>query len=268
MKAASLPGQPAPVQGTGGTAPNLLRQACAGQLLAAVAALLMLWLVQIAIPDWPQAWSGWFWLGLQPVLAVASSLWQRQPGWWAAIHLFFVPMLALALAWNAPPWLYLLAFIVCWLIFGRVDRSRVPLFLSNRPTVIQLAGVLPMGARLLDVGAGTATVLRQLQRLRPDLVLHGVEHAWLPWLLGRLSLRKRDIVWRRGDLFALNFADYDAVYAFLSPALMPALWVKARREMRPGSLLISNSFAVPDVVADRQIAVDDWKQSSLYLWKL
>jgi hypothetical protein len=35
------------------------------------------------------------------------------------------------------------------------------------------------------------------------------------------------------------------VFAYLSPAAMPALWRKAQREMRPGSLLVSYEFEIP-----------------------
>jgi hypothetical protein len=37
---------------------------------------------------------------------------------------------------------------------------------------------------------------------------------------------------------------------------MPRLWEKIRAEMKPGSLLISNSFPVPGVAPDRVIEVD------------
>ncbi|MBL8509446.1 MAG: class I SAM-dependent methyltransferase, partial [Chitinimonas sp.] len=105
---------------------------------------------------------------------------------------------------------------------------------------------------------------------RSDLQLTGVEHAWLPWLLGwcRLRLSGRPIAWLRGDMMAVPLRDFDVVYAFLSPAAMPAVWQKARQEMASGSLLISNTFAVPDVTADRIIEVNDWKGARLHLWRM
>jgi predicted O-methyltransferase YrrM len=51
----------------------------------------------------------------------------------------------------------------------------------------------------------------------------------------------------RGDYGRLDFADYDVVFAYLSPAAMPALWSKARAEMRPGTLLLSYEFPIPGV---------------------
>ena len=68
----------------------------------------------------------------------------------------------------------------------------------------------------------------------------------MPWLVSRLrqaaGARCRFL---RGDYHRLDFAAYDVVFAYLSPAAMPALWAKARADMRPGTLLLSHEFAVP-----------------------
>lgn len=207
------------------------------------------------------------WWPLQAGLAAGASVATRQPRWWWLIHLAFMPAAALALRLGWPPWLYLCAFVLAWLLFGRIDRSRVPLYLSNRLALDALLQRVPPGGRVLDLGAGTGTVLAYLAR-RPGIVVEGVEHAWLPWLLARLRLLRRDArVWR-GDLMRWPLAGYDVVYAFLSPAAMPSLWRKAKAEMRPGSLFVSNSFPVPDVDADEIIELDDWKGARLYLWRM
>lgn len=47
---------------------------------------------------------------------------------------------------------------------------------------------------------------------------------------------------------------------------MPRLWEKIQAEMKPGSLLISNSFPVPGVVPDRVIEVDCTPARPLYCY--
>lgn len=216
--------------------------------------------------------TGWppiAWLACQVGFAVVAAIWAGQPRWWWLIHLLFAPALAFALWLAIPPWLYLLAFVLTWLVFGRIDRSRVPLYLSNQPALDALNKLVPAQASLIDVGAGTGTVLAKLGN-RPDIHVSGVEHAWLPWLLAwlRLKLSGSPAQLIRGDMMALSLADYDVVYAFLSPAAMPALWSKARQEMRSGGLLISNSFAVPGVEADEIFELHDWKGGKLYIWRM
>jgi protein-L-isoaspartate O-methyltransferase len=122
---------------------------------------------------------------------------------------------------------------------------------------------------VLDLGAGTGTAVAFLSR-QGQLCVEGVEHAWLPWLISTTRLRLEGSRGKviRGDMMAWPLQGYDVVYAFLSPAAMPSLWDKAKREMRSGALLVSNSFEVPGVVADRVIECDPTKGRRLYIWQM
>ena len=90
-------------------------------------------------------------------------------------------------------------------------------------------------------------------------------------LLVRLRLRLArpgNVRLRYGDYRSFDLAPYDVIYCFLSPVPMPALFEKARLEMPPGSLLISNTFIVPDRLADETVDVGDGRQTRLFLWRL
>ncbi len=187
--------------------------------------------------------------------------------WWKWMHLFFLPLALLFLQFDIAPHWYLLALFISWLIFGKVMVSRVPLYLSNQSALNELKGCLPSQAIFLDVGAGTGTVLKYLAEKRPDLNLAGVEHANAPWLWGKLRLPS-SVRWLNADYQSLNFADYDCVYAFLSPAVMAGLWLQAQSQMKPGSLLISNTFVIPGVSPDQEIELNDWKNGKLLLWRM
>jgi SAM-dependent methyltransferase len=121
----------------------------------------------------------------------------------------------------------------------------------------------------MDLGCGTGTLLASLMRERPDGIYAGVELAPVPYLLSRWrALGKRGVEVRWGDFWSADLANYDVVYAYLSPAPMAKLWDKARREMRPGSLLVSNGFCIPGVAPARKIAVGDAVRSTLYVWRM
>jgi len=240
-----------------------VRPALAGlvaQCIATVVAISAVRLAGVAL-----AW----WVPVQVMLALGLCAALRQPRWWFAIHALFVPSLVFALNLAVPAWCYLLALLLAWAIFGRIDRSRVPLYLSNAAALQVLDELLPEDGHLLDIGAGTGTVLAWLSR-RGTRQLTGVEHALLPWLIGRLraSMYGNRYELRKADLMQWPLAGYDVVYAFLSPAAMPALWEKVKREMSSGSLFVSNSFDVPGVEADRVIELNDWKGARLYLWRM
>ncbi|HEX5754986.1 MAG TPA: class I SAM-dependent methyltransferase, partial [Arenimonas sp.] len=211
------------------------------------------------------------WVGLAPGMAlllqagaaVAVSMLLRQPRWWWLLHAAFLPGVVSAQQLQWPAWIWLLALLLSWAVFGAVHRSRVPLYLSNRAALAALDTQLPAQGRVLDVGAGTGTVLAHLAP-RSGLQVTGIEHAWLPWLWARLRLPRR-VRLLRGDWSRLDFGDYDLVYAFLSPAAMPALWEKARREMRADSRLVSNRFAFAATIDVQALQYGDGDQR-LYVW--
>jgi hypothetical protein len=49
---------------------------------------------------------------------------------------------------------------------------------------------------------------------------------------------------------------------------MPALWAKVRREMKPGSRLVSHSFEVPGETPHRTIPVQGREGARLLVWDL
>ena len=108
-------------------------------------------------------------------------------------------------------------------------------------------------------------MIAALKRLRPDCEFHGVELAWLPYIVSRLRAGRRV---KRRDLMSVDLGAYDVVYAFLSPAPMSQLWAKAKSEMRPGSLFVSLGFQVPGVPAQKVIPVSASGRHTLYVWRM
>lgn len=206
---------------------------------------------------------------LQGSIAALLASWQGAPRWWLAIHLVFAPLIVLVHGLNIAPGWFLAAFTLLLLVFWRTDTSRVPLYLTNRNTATALLELLPaMPCKVIDLGCGDGGLLRHLALARPDCHFDGIEHAPLTWLVARLrALGFANLSVRCGNFWGEPLGDYDVVYAFLSPAPMPRLWAKASVEMAPDTLLISNSFAIPDVAAAAVITVDDRRATRLYVYR-
>jgi hypothetical protein len=216
-----------------------------------------------------------------PLLVIVASgcaaglvwLW-RLPIWWRYINLFFLPLVYLTLHVQTedginPDW-FLAAFLLLALTsFGAV-RSRVPLYLSSPRAAEELAQHLPKQGRLIDLGCGLGGPLARINKLHPDANLTGVETAPLNWLLAKIRLSGRATI-RFGSLWKADLSTYDIVYAYLSPAPMAQLWEKARNEMKPGSLLISNTFAIPGFDADEIVEISkpgDLSHARLLIWRM
>jgi SAM-dependent methyltransferase len=155
------------------------------------------------------------------------------------------------------------------LVFWRTDKSRVPLYLTNRDTATALLKTLPaLPSRIIDLGCGDGGLLRRLALARPDCTFVGIEHAPLTWLVAQLRvLGLSNASVRRGDFWREPLGDYALAYAFLSPAPMLRLWAKACAEMRSDARLVSNSFAVPDVTPKAVVAVGDRRATRLYVYQ-
>ena len=245
-----------------------LLAAAAAQGMATVTVILMMAMIPAgAAPSIPPA----AWALLQGAVAAAVGYRLRMESWWVPIHALFVPGLVWMLALELPPELALGLFCLLGSVFWGVSRSRVPLFLSSDAAARAVADLLPRdrGFTFLDLGCGLGGVLAHLARARPCGRYHGVEMAPVPfalcWLRALLIGRNCRVTW--DDFRNLDLGRYEVIYAYLSPAAMPGLWEKASREMRPGSLLVSNSFAVPGVEPAFARATDGGA-SRLLVWRM
>lgn len=207
---------------------------------------------------------------VQGICAAFVSHRLEAPPWWLPIHLVFMPLAVILNDLNFPAYIYLVVFTILLLVFWRTDRNQVPLYLSNASTAKAVAMLLPVAScDVIDLGCGNGKLLKRLSQLRPDCRFLGVEHAPLPFLWARLiNFDQKNCQIRFGDFWRQDLARFDVVYAFLSPVPMPRLWIKMRREMNPGAVLISNSFPVPDVAAERIVDVDDRRSTRLYCYRL
>lgn len=206
-------------------------------------------------------------------LATAFSRIAGLARWWLFIQFAFVPTLVLMLALNIPPGFFLAAFLVMLVVYWSTFRTQVPLYLSSDKVWQALETKLPAGRSFtfVDLGSGIGGVLTHLSKTHPLGHYLGIETAPLPFLWSWLRIRfgrHHNCTVHWGSLWDSDLSRYDVVFAYLSPVPMKELWQKAKKEMRPGSLFISNTFAVPDQPPQETLTVDDLHHSTLYLWRM
>ena len=188
---------------------------------------------------------------LQGGLAATMSYWRRLARWWLFIQFLFPAAIVATQLLHLPPTLYLAAFVLLLGLYWTTFRTQVPFYPSRPAAWNAVAALLPQErpVKFIDIGSGIGGLVLNLAGRRPDSEFFGIELAPLAWLVS--SLRARIGGGRghfiRGDYTRLDLAQYDVVFAYLSPAAMPDLWRKANAEMRPGSLLLSYEFQIPTV---------------------
>jgi SAM-dependent methyltransferase len=239
----------------------------------ALLAWLSAWVIRegvVAFAAWPSALG--VLVGLVPVFWVASrqaSRWRAGivllgwplmatfAGWWS-LHASSASPVSMPLA-DMPWWVWLLVIALIWLIYPTSAWRDAPWYPTRRQALHDLPDLpgLPREPYILDVGSGLGHGLQALRLRFPDAQLTGIERSALLAVLSRLRLRTFGAAQSRavasivcGDMWAISWAEFDAVYLFQRPETMPRAWQKAGAEMRPGAWLISLAFEVPGKTAD------------------
>ncbi len=234
----------------------------------------IIWLSQFVAQQFFNAaltFSMWSLCFLQAALSASLAVVFKQAHWWRWIHFAFPFAVVVMLQWQIPNEFYLISFIVTASLFWTTFRTQVP-FYPSRPAVWhEVVKLIPMqpSTRLIDIGSGLGDMSMYVAKSRPNCQAEGIEIAPLPWLVSQVRawLKRSSARFKLGNYNDLNFADYDVVFAYLSPAVMQALCQKARLEMRPKSLLISLEFEIEDWQPSFIITPKDGSPK-LYVWRM
>lgn len=211
---------------------------------------------------------------LQSMIATTIATCVGMAVWWRWIHFFFPIALWLMSIVHMPSSVYLIGFIVTLALYWTTFKTRVP-FYPSRPAVWHaLFEFMQKNSpnatlRTIDIGSGLGDLSMYIAQKRPQDRVEGIEIAPLPWLISLVRSRFKVSQARfiLGNYEKLNFAEYDIVFAYLSPAAMSALWQKASKEMRPGSMLISLEFDIPDASTPHIIQTGK-STPNLFVWRM
>ena len=212
----------------------------------------------------------WILVLIQASLAAVVSCKLGLPCWWRWIQFLIPTGLYVGVLVGFDPVWALALFILVWLVFSNSLKERVPLYLTNNTTREALKSLVKRkrNIRFLDLGCGLGGNVAFMSQQKAVAESHGVETAPVPYIVSTLMTSLRGGNTYAMDIWNTELAYYDLVYAFLSPEPMQKLWAKVQDEMHPGSVFVSNSFAVPDVEASEVWALDDKRKTILYIYHL
>ncbi|MBS0654888.1 MAG: SAM-dependent methyltransferase [Verrucomicrobia bacterium] len=145
--------------------------------------------------------------------------------------------------------------------------------ISPMPTAPKVAKklleVIPVkeGARIVELGSGWGTLAFLLAQKYPSCRVLGFENSPLPYLFSRVRQRP-NLCFKYKDFFDESFAEADLIVCYLCPSLMKRLKEKFEKELRPGTVVVSHTFAVPGWEAQRVVFVDDLYRTPIYIYTM
>lgn len=145
---------------------------------------------------------------------------------------------------------------VFWFV-GGVPYVPTPKFVAR--AMVDLAR-LKGSESIVDMGAGNGLILIEAKRKHPGVAATGVEIAPTVWCLGRVNILLSGQKVRLLCGSALNYdaSGADAIFLYLSPALMASLEEKFDRELKTGTVVISHAFKFPRRQPVETVVLPHW----------
>lgn len=122
---------------------------------------------------------------------------------------------------------------------------------------------------VVDLGSGWGNMVTQLARLLPHCQVIGYETSLLPFYFSKCWKaveRLTNLKLVRKDFFDVPLNDVSLVYCYLYPGAMQKLKDKFEKELKPGTVIITNTFAIPEWEPVQVFMLADMYHTRIYVY--
>lgn len=148
----------------------------------------------------------------------------------------------------------MLVVTVVWQLFVRVPFIPTPPHIASA-----MIDMVPWrgSETVIDLGAGDGSLLEAVKRAHPDVTARGCEIVPTVWLLGvlRALVTRSGVRLRLGSALQEDVSKADVIFLYLFPDLMNRLAVKFDKELKPGTIVVSQTFGFAHRTPDKVIRV-------------
>lgn len=138
--------------------------------------------------------------------------------------------------------------------------------ISSREARKAMISLIEKEGTVIDCGSGWGTLLFSLCRERPHCSCIGIENSPVPLLVSRLinCFTNSKIRFIRGDIYKADLSEADTVLCYLYPKGMKRFSSEAVPRLKPGCVIISNYFALPNHSPEKTVELNDIYRSRIY----
>ena len=148
----------------------------------------------------------------------------------------------------------------------RTGISPMPSSRRAAQQVLQFV-VPPRPGSIYELGAAWGSLAIPLARAFPDRRVIAYELSTIPWLFLVLRVRAsglKNVEVLRRDFFRDDLGKAAVVVCYLYPGSMVRLGTKLRSELTPGTVVVSNTFALPGWVPEQISQLKDLYRTKIY----
>lgn len=160
--------------------------------------------------------------------------------------------------YDIPLWVHLALALSAYIYVYYTIKTKTPLMFPTQQAAIDIMIDLIKAEnskhpnkpiKIYDLGAGAGGMALKLAKAFPQATVVGVEIAWPAWLYSfiRQKISRLDNVhFIPSDFMKVNIEDGDIIICYISDACMRRMSEKFSKEVKQGSLIISNTFPLPE----------------------
>ncbi len=140
-----------------------------------------------------------------------------------------------------------------------------------KAALLNTLGELSVQGNYYELGSGWGTLTFPMAKRFPNSTILGIENSRVPYTISKcLSwvFPKRNLKLCRADFFTVSLAESDLVICYLYRGAMERLRGKFERELRPGTIVVSNTFSVPNWEPKQVLQATDLYRSKIYVYQV
>lgn len=169
-------------------------------------------------------------------------------------------------------------FVILFIIFGiwlsvvwwSLKNGISPMPTSYKVRRKVLASIPPtMHGTIIDLGSGWGNMAIQMAKVLPQCQIIGYETSFIPYYFSKAWIffeKVPNIKFIRKDFFDASLKEGALIYAYLYPGAMKRLTKKFNDELSLGSIVISNTFALPGWDPVQVLEVKDMYNTRIYMY--
>jgi ribosomal protein L11 methylase PrmA len=147
--------------------------------------------------------------------------------------------------------------------------SPMPSTNKVRSEMLRLICDLDTPHKIIDLGSGWGNLSFAFARKFSLAKVIGYENSLVPYLFSvclNCIFKYNNLQFHFYNFFKISFNDADLIVCYLFPGAMKLLEQKFQQELKPGAVVVTNTFALPNKKPFNVIQVNDFYRTKIYLY--